>query len=496
MEKDKTVVIVGAGAGGIATAIQLAKNGYKVKVYEKNPTPGGRCGQIVRDGHRFDLGATIFLMPSIYRDIFASLGLNLEDTLTLKPLSVIYKLYFADGKAFDFTTDKIRMQAQIEKIEPGGSRKLQSYIEGGYAMFQLGMIKMLGRNFYSLFDFINLRNVWLLFKLKVYTRHMTYIGKFFKDIHLKLAFTFQNIYVGQNPYKAPALFSLLPAAELTEGSYIPIGGMYSIVEKLVSTAMDLGVEFHYNKPVSKIVVEKDRAKGVILEDGDEIQAGIIVANADLPYVYDQLLPDKRRSARLERMKYSCSAITFYWALDKVYPQIGDHSVFFAENYKESLNKIFEENSMAEEPCFYVRSFAGSDPAAAPANQDSVSIIVPVGYLDPKKDQDWDHLKETARTSVLKRLQKEGLTDIEKHIKFEVCFMPKTWNEALNISKGSVFGSVSHHIFQMGYFRPHNRHDRYKNLYFVGGSTHPGNGVPLVLMSSKLTTQRIIKENKQ
>jgi len=495
MNVNKTAVIIGAGVGGIATAIQLAKNGYKVEVYEKNPSPGGRCGQICRDGHCFDAGASIFLMPSIYRDIFNSLGLKLEDSLTLKPLPVIYKIYFPDGKVFDFTTDKAAMQSQLERFEPGSYRKFQSYISTGYSLFQIGMTQMLGRNFYSLFEFVNLKNIRLLFKLKTHIKHMSYIRRFFQDSHLKLAFTFQNIYVGQNPYKAPALFSMLPAAELTEGSYVPIGGMFSIVQKLISTAEEVGVKFHYNAAVSKIIVENKRSEGIILASGEDIKADIVVANADLPYIYRELLPDKFKSTQLEHLKYSCSAIIFHWALDKRYPTLGDHSVFVSKQYRESLSKIFDENSMSDEPNFYVHAPVGSDPSLAPVDQDSISVIVPVGNIDTKKMKDWDQLKETARKYVLNRLKADGLEDIEEHIKFEICFMPKTWNTSLNISRGSVFGSINHDIFQMGYFRPHNRHSRYKNLYFVGGSTHPGNAVPLVLLSSKLTTERILNETK-
>jgi phytoene dehydrogenase-like protein len=168
----------------------------------------------------------------------------------------------------------------------------------------------------------------------------------------------------------------------------------------------------------------------------------------------------------------------------------------AGDYKESLDKIFKDKTMAEAPSFYIHAPVKNDPSAAPEGQDTISVIVPVGHLDPKKDQDWAALKEIARAGILKRLQSEGLTDLEEHIKFEICYLPKTWETVLNITKGSVFGSISHSILQMGYFRPHNKHPRYKNLYFVGGSTHPGNGVPLVLLSSKLTSERILKDAKK
>ncbi|HEY5499029.1 MAG TPA: FAD-dependent oxidoreductase, partial [Bacteroidales bacterium] len=236
MIENKSAVIIGAGVGGIATAISLARNGYKVKVYEKNSSPGGRCGQLIRDGHRFDLGATIFLMPGIYREVFESLGLKLEDCFTVKPLPVIYKLFFDDGHVFSFTTNEKDMKSQLEAMEPGSSEKFQIFISRAYQMYKWSLDGLLGRNFYSLFDFINLKNVRLLFRIKTHIRHITYVGKFFKHPYLKVAFTFQNIYVGQDPFKSPALFSILPALELTEGPLFPIGGMYSIVEKLISTA--------------------------------------------------------------------------------------------------------------------------------------------------------------------------------------------------------------------------------------------------------------------
>lgn len=492
----KNVAIIGAGAGGIATAIKLAQNGYKVTVYEKNATPGGRCGQLIRDGHRFDLGATIFLMPSIYREVFASLGLKLEDSFESKPLPVIYKLYYGNGQTFDFTTNSSKMKAQLEKIEPGSFQYMQRYIKTGYNLFKISMDKLLGRNFYHLFDFINFGNVKLLFQIKTHIRHMTYIKQFFKNPLLQVAFTFQNIYVGQNPFKAPALFSMLPAAELSEGSLYPVGGMYKVIEKLLEVATELGVDFQYNKTVMRINVDAEHATGLLFEDGSEVLADLIVANADLPYVYKELLPDRLRSFKMNFLKYSCSGMVFHWGLDKAYPQLAHHSVFLSGDYKKSLDKIFNDKTMAESPSFYIHAPVKNDPAAAPEGQDTISVIVPVGHLDPRKHQDWVALKQIAREGILNRLKAEGLKDLEEHIKFEICYLPKTWENVLNIAKGSVFGSVSHSILQMGYFRPHNKHPRYKNLYFVGGSTHPGNGVPLVLLSSKLTSERILKDAKK
>jgi phytoene desaturase len=493
MTETKQAVVIGAGVGGLATAIHLAKAGMAVTIYEKNGQPGGRCGSICRDGHRFDLGATIYLMPSIYKDTFAKLGLPVDQHLETKPLTTIYRLYFDDGVTFDFTTDKEAFNAQVERLEPGSTPRINAYIAHGYTMFQAAMTRLLGRNFTHLFQFITLRNIGLLFTIKAHLRHMPYIKQLVKSPHLQKILTFQNIYVGQNPYTAPALFSMLPAAELTEGSLFPVGGMYQIVEVLLKEALRLGVNVRCASPVERILTGHRCVKGVRLANGQEHLADLVVANADLPYVYDQLLGDKQMTARLKRCSYSCSALVFHWALDKRYPQLHHHNVFLAEPYKEGFDKIFTDKTLSDTPCFYVHAPVSTDPTAAPEGHDSLTILVPVGHVDPSKHQDWQRLTDIARSFVLKRLAQEGLDDLEAHLTFELTAHPGEWNTHFNVTKGAVFGSLSHSLLQMGYFRPHNRHDRYRNLYFAGGSTHPGNGVPLVLLSAQLTCERIAKD---
>ena len=489
------VVIIGAGIAGITTAVYLAKNGYSVSVYEKNSSPGGRCGQLIREGHRFDLGATMLMMPEIYHEVFDSLGIKLEEGRDILPMKNLYRIFFGDGSVLDFTTDNERMKLQLEKIEPGSYRKAGEYVSRGYRIFRLGMDELIGRNFYNLFQMVNLKNIPLLFKIKAFTPHFKYARRFFTHQHLLAAYTFQNIYVGQSPFNAPALFSMVPAAELTEGSFFPAtGGMFNIVEKLLEEAEKEGVQFNYSNPVSQIMVSGKKAKGIILSDATEIKADIVISNADLPYVYRKLLPEKRKSARLDRLKYSCSAICFHWGLDKIYPQLDHHNVFLSDDFRDSLDRIFKDKTVSDNPSFYVHAPVRSDPAAAPENHDTLSVAVAVGHIDKHYKQEWDKIREISRKAVISRLKKQGLDDIEDHIKFEVCYLPESWENACNISRGSVFGSLAHNILQMGYFRPHNRHDKYKNIYFAGGSTHPGNGIPNVLISAKLVSERILKEN--
>ncbi len=496
MENQQKAVIIGAGVGGLATANYLAQNGYKVEVYEKNCNPGGRCGQKIQDGHRFDLGATILLMPSLYKQVLSELGIDLEKDLETTSLAPIYKLFFGDGSHFSFTRDEEQMRRQLEAFEPGSFPKYKAYVAEGYEYFNLAMNDLLGKNFDRLFEFVNLKSIRLLLKLKTYRNHSGYVKEYFDDPRLQKAFTFQNIYVGQNPYEAPAFFSMLPGAEIAEGALFPKGGMNRIIQTLVDLADKNGVQIFCKKPVEKIILNGKKAEGILLEDGTIVHADLVIASADLPYVYDKLLRDKRKTRQLKRKEYSCSAIVFHWAVDKVYEQLDHHSVFLNDPFREGLDAIFKEKSLSDNPSFYIHAPVRSDKTAAPENQDSLSVIVPVAHLDARADQDWKALKENARAAVIRRLNEAGMDDIEEHIKFEICYLPKTWENSCNVTNGSVFGSLSHSIFQMGYFRPHNQHKKYKNLYFAGGSTHPGNGVPLVLLGAKLTSERILKDKEK
>jgi len=227
--ENKKAVIIGAGVGGITTSIYLARNGYEVDIFEKNAVPGGRCGQIIRDGHRFDLGATMMMMPRIYNDVFNSLGIELEENKDIIPLRDLYKIYFNDGSNISFTSDKERMRSQLEKIEKDSFVKAEKYVSEGYEIFRLGMKKLIDRNFYNLLQLVNFKNIGLLIKLKVFISNWNYAKKFFRHNHLLMAYTFQNIYVGQSPFNSPALFSMVPAAELVEGTYFPVGGMFAVV---------------------------------------------------------------------------------------------------------------------------------------------------------------------------------------------------------------------------------------------------------------------------
>jgi phytoene desaturase len=493
MPYKQTALVIGAGIGGIATAARLAKNGYDVTVLEKNDTPGGRCNQIVHEGHRFDIGPTLFLMPEVWEETFAALGEKMSDHLDLRRIDPTYKIHFDDGLQLELTSDIGKMQTQLEKVEKTAFTGFLNYIAEGSKHYKMSLDKFVGRNFYNIFEYFSLANLPLLFQLKALMKHYANTGKYFKDDRLKAAFTFQNMYLGLSPFDAPATYSLLQYTELAEGVWYPIGGMYAGIQSLTAIAENLGVRFIYNAPVRKLETDGKKILGALLEDGRRFSADIFIGNADLPYIYKELLPDKAEAQKLENKLYTCSTIMFYWGVDKEYPQIAHHNVFLGGNYKASFDQIFNEHTLPDVPSFYIHAPSRTDPAAAPNGQDTLYVLVPVGHLDARTEQDWDAMIKRARQTVLTRIGKEmGATDLENHIKFEIIYQPKTWKERFNLAKGAAFG-LSHNFWQVGYLRPQNRHQKYKNLYFTGASTHPGTGLPIVLLSARLTTQRILKD---
>ncbi len=491
-----SVVVIGAGIGGIAVAARLARRGFRVTVLEKNSAPGGRTAVLEHDGFKFDMGPSLFLMPDVFRQTYAALGERMEDHLDLIRLDPTYRVHFHDGTWIDLTGDLVHMREQLNAIEAGAFDAYLSFVRDGYGHYWKSIRYFVDRNFYSLGEYLAPANLPLLFELKALQKHYPHVSHFFKDQRLRAAFSFQNVYLGTSPYQAMATYTLLQYTELGEGVWFPRGGMYRVIESLVGIAHKHGVTFRYNAPAARIEVDdlRRRASGVTLADGEHIPADIVIANADLPYVYDKLLPGSPKAERLKRMKYTSSAIMFYWGLKGPRtPALLHHNVFLADHdYKRSFKRIFDDLTLPDEPSFYVCAPTLTDPGFAPPGYDNMMVLAPVGYLNEQHPQDWNALTDRAREAVLGRLARAGVTGLRPRIVFERTLTPLNYRDGLNLAKGAAFG-LSHDFLQVGYLRPHNRHARYGNLYFVGASTHPGTGLPIVLISARLAEERILKE---
>ncbi|HSL29911.1 MAG TPA: phytoene desaturase family protein, partial [Anaerolineales bacterium] len=265
--KPASVIVIGAGIGGMTAATHLARRGIKVTVLEKNSRPGGRCDRFSRDGHHFDAGPTLLVMPLLYQSEFAALGTSLHELLEFQRVDPTYHLVFDDGSQLALTSDMKWMQDQLEAFEPGSFTGLLRYLEEGHRHYHLGVEKLVNRDFRKASDFFRLENIPLLYRLKPLTNHYRNMSMYFDDPRLKAAFTFQDVYMGLSPFEAPATFSMMPYTELAHGVWYPKGGMYSIVQALMKLAVEAGVEFQFDVPVKQIDVIKDQARGVILRDG-------------------------------------------------------------------------------------------------------------------------------------------------------------------------------------------------------------------------------------
>ena len=489
--KSKNVIVIGTGIGGITAAIHLARQGFQVTVVEKNARAGGRCDRISRDGHQFDTGPTLLVMPRLFETEFAALGTSMHDLLDLQRVDPTYHLVFDDGSRLALTSDLHSMQEQMEAIEPGSYQGLLRYLEEGHRHYDLGIEKLVLPDFRKLSDFFKLSNLPLVYQVKPLVRHYANMANYFDDPRLKAAFTFQDVYMGLSPFEAPATFSMMPYTEMAHGVWYPKGGMYQVVEGLLSLAREMGVEFLFKTKVDQILVSQNRAQGVLVS-GKLLEAGAVLANADLPYVYNELLPENGQAKILARKKYSCSVISFFWGVDKPYETLKPHTLFLADDYRENFESIIRDLSIPANPSLYIHAPARLDPAMAPEGQDTLTAIVPVGHMSGNGDQDWAAIRDQARQDVFRRLRILGIHDLQEHIKFEMNFTPLSWHKRYNLVKGSTHG-LCHNLAQLGYFRPDYQHADYRNLYFTGASTRPGTGLPSAMISGRLAAQRMIED---
>ncbi|MFN8562845.1 MAG: phytoene desaturase family protein [Anaerolineae bacterium] len=487
--KTPSVIIIGAGIAGITAAAHLARRGMHVTVFEKNQEPGGRCGHFVREGHTFDTGPTLMVMPLSYDAEFAALGVSAREMLDLQRVDPTYHLVFDDASQLALTSDLNYMREQLEAIEPGSFDGFLRYMEEGHRHYHLAMSQLVERDFRSAAQFFNLTNLPLLYQLKPLVPHYRNMASYFSNPRLKAAFTFQDVYMGLSPFEAPATFSMMPYTELAHGVWYPRGGMHRIGEALMEIAQQAGVEFALQTSVERIDVAGGQARGVVLEDGRHVAADVVIANADLPYVYESLLPQDGMAEQMKHKRYSCSVISFFWGVDKTYPALQPHTLFLADDYAANFDSIIRKLTVPDNPSLYVHAPARLDPTLAPPGEDTLIGIVPVGHLDETGEQDWVRIRDEARQAIFRRLANVGITDLEAHIKFETNFTPLSWRKRYNLVKGSTHG-LAHTLMQLGYMRPHNRHPRYHNLYFTGASTHPGTGVPSALISAHQVADRV------
>ncbi|KAI2617075.1 phytoene desaturase [Hypoxylon sp. NC1633] len=508
----KKAIVVGAGAGGIAAAARLAKSGFNVIVLEKNSTTGGRCSLMYHEGYRFDQGPSLLLLPKLFQEAFHDLDTSLEaEGVELLRCPTNYNVWFADGENFELSTDLSHMKTQIERWEgKDGFRRYLAWLREAHLHYELSVSEVLHRNFTSFWDLVVPH--FVLTGLKIHPLHSIWsrASKYFWTERLRRVFTFAVMYMGMSPFDAPATYSLLQYTELTEGIWYPRGGFHAVLAALVRVGERFGVEYRLDAPVRRILTHSDgkTARGVQLQSGEVLDADVVVVNADLVYAYSNLFPQtdniQKYGASLRQKSSSCSSISFYWSLDRKIPELQTHNIFLADEYRESFDAIFDRQSLPKEPSFYINVPSRIDPSAAPESCDSVIALVPTGHLLQSRgftrsnagllrEQDWPALIDQARRAVLSTITaRTGCESLGNSITHEVVTDPIKWESDFNLDKGSILG-LTHDFFNVLAFRPATRAKYLENTYFVGASTHPGTGVPIVLAGAKITTEQILQD---
>ena len=355
------------------------------------------------------------VMPLIYGAEFNTLGTSMREMLDLQRVDPTYHLVFDDGSKLALTSDIKSLQEQLERVEPGSFQGLIHYMEEGHRHHHLGMEKLVNRDFRKASDFFKLEHFPLLYQLKPLANHYSNMSAYFDDPRLKAAFTFQDVYMGLSAFEAPATFSMMPYTELAHGVWYPKGGMYSIVQALMQLARREGVEFEFDAPVTRIDVKANRAQGIVLTNGRQLAADAALANADLPYVYKNLLPADSQARRLERKRFSCSVISFFWGVDRAYQELPLHTLFLAEDYRENFQSIIQDLDLPNNPSLYIHAPARLDASMAPEGQDTLIAIVPVGHMSHTGGQRWAEMRDEARRHVFRRLATLGITDLEERV---------------------------------------------------------------------------------
>ncbi|MFL5517687.1 MAG: phytoene desaturase family protein [Gemmatimonadales bacterium] len=484
------VLVIGAGLGGLAAAIRLRHQGYRVTVLERHAVPGGRCGLWESEGFRFDTGPTLLLMIEYLQTLFRDVGRPLEAYLDLVQLEPNYRVHYADGRTLDVTSRLNRMLQEVERIEPGAGPGLLRFLAATSRLYRIGLDGFVDRNVHQRRDFLSIRNAALLVRGGAMRRLERMVARFFRSGELRHTFSFQTLYLGLSPFEAPAIYGLLPYAEVAGGLYFPKGGMHALPRALARLAAELGVRIRYRTDVAALERENGRIGAVRFADGTSIPTDLVLANADLPYVYRTLLGEPH--PRSERFAFSCSAFLMYLGVRGEYPALPHHTLVVPADLRSACGDIFSRHRIPEVPPYYICNPSRTDPSLAPPGCENLYVLVPVPSQAPGRELDWSVEAPRLEQSMLARLERFGLAGLRDRVVTSRTFTPADFATQLSAIRGEAFG-LAHGLDQVGYLRPHNRHPAYRNLYFVGQSTHPGCGVPMVLISARLVTERMVEE---
>ena len=476
-------LVVGAGFGGLAAAIRLSAMGYRVQVLEKLDGPGGRAYVRHQDGFTFDGGPTIITVPFLFEELWQLCGRKLSDDIDLRLMDPFYRVRFDDGTHFDYSGDPERMRTEVARVSPDDVAGFDKFVAEADLCYQLGFEALGCKAFDSIFDL--LVALPSMARMRAWRTMHGLVASYFKHPKLRMAMSLQTLLIGGNPFSVTGVYSLINALERRYGVYSAMGGTGAIVQGMVNLLQARGVPLRCNAEVKRIMVEDGRATGVQLATGEQLSADIVVCNSDTAWTYRNLVaPEHRRhwtDQRIERGRYSMSLFVWYFGTERQYTDVPHHTMVLGPRYEGLLTDIFRHHRLADDFSLYLHRPSATDPSVAPSGCDTFYVLSPVPHL--QSGTDWAQQAEPYRQAVCRRLEETLLPGLSQHVISSHVMTPQNFQDDLLSFKGAAFG-LEPLLLQSAWFRPHNRSEDVENLFMVGASTHPGAGVPGVLMSAK------------
>ena len=490
--KQKRVVIIGAGPGGLAAAMLLAQAGLRVTVLERQGQAGGRTATLAADGFRFDLGPTFFLYPLVLEGIFRSVGRNLHQELDLIRLDPQYTLVFGSGGMLHATPDVAEMEQRIAALCPVDATSFRPFMEENRLKFEQ-FKPCLERPFQAWRDVFSWRMLKLLASLRPWSSLEKELVRHFSDPRIRLAFSFQSKYLGMSPFRCPSVFSILSYLEYGHWVYYPMGGCGAVTSCMARIAREMGVKILLGTEAREILFAGRKAIGVRTAAGIHA-ADALVINADFARAMHRLVPDKLRNRwsnrKIGRKRFSCSTFMLYLGIEGRYDHLGHHTIYLDQDYVRNLREIEDLHVLSETPSFYVQNACVTDPTLAPSGMSTLYVLVPVTHQHPNVD--WRNERDRFRSLALARLEKVGIKDVESRIRFEHMITPMNWEHDYEIHRGATF-NLAHNLSQMLHLRPRNRFEDLDAVYLVGGGTHPGSGLPIIFESARITARLVAED---
>lgn len=488
----RKAVVIGAGPGGLATALLLAGRGLDVTVLERQERVGGRTGTLELDGFSFDIGPTFFLYPQVLEEIFAAVGRDLHEEVPMTRLDPQYRIQFGAGGKIDATAQVERMEQEIARISPTDALNFTRFLEENRQKLE-AFKPCLETPFQGWMDLFRARLLKVLPLLRPWNSVDQDLGRYFQDPRIRLAFSFQSKYLGMSPFRCPSLFSILSFLEYEHGVFHPEGGCGALSKAMARVATELGVKIHLGEPVEEILFEGRRAVGARTNRGT-YPADAMVINADFARAMERLVPDRLRrrwtDRKLKKKKFSCSTFMLYLGIRGRYDDLPHHSIHISADYERNLREIEQEHVLSEDPSFYIQNAGVTDSTLAPEGHSTLYILAPVTHRHPNVD--WTREAGKFRRRILEKVKQVGLEDLESRIVTEKMVTPLDWDQEFEIHRGATF-NLTHSLDQLLHLRPRNRFEDLDGVYLTGGGTHPGSGLPVIFESARISSKLLLED---